>query len=98
MFRSTLPVAAAAVAAPILEARPVLAVTWTGVPPPLVDQEASFTENWNDSAWTTMSGPVAVTKLTSASTPLGAAIFRAAGSTGPRTAANLLTPVTLLDH
>ncbi len=45
-----------------------------------------------------MSGPVAVTKLTSASTPLGAAIVRAAGSTGPRTATNLLTPVTLLDH
>jgi len=98
MFRSTLPVRAAAVAAPILETRPVLAGTWTGVPPPLANQEAYFTENWNDSAWTIMSGPAAVTKLTSASTPLGAAIVRAAGSTGPGTATNLLTPLIRLNH
>ena len=91
MFRSTLAVGAAAVAAPILEARPVLAVTWTGIPPPLADQEACFTENRNDPAWTTMSGPAAVTKLTSASTPRGAAILLAAGSAGAGTATNLLT-------
>jgi hypothetical protein len=91
MFRSTLPVGAAAVAVPILEARPVPAVTWTAIPPLLADQETCFTDHWNNRAWTTMSRPAAVTKLTSASTPLGVAIVWAAGSTGPSAAANSLT-------
>ena len=53
----------------------------------------SFTNIWDDSAWTTTSSPPAVTTLPSAATPLGAAADGAAGRTGPATAADSLTQV-----
>jgi hypothetical protein len=91
MLRSTFAVVAAASAAPTTGAKPAQAVAWTAIPPPPADQEPRFTNNWNDPAWTSASSLAAVTTLTSAATPLGAAIVCAAGPTGPDIAADTLT-------
>lgn len=90
MLRSTFAVVAAAFAAPTTGAKPAQAVAWTATPPP-ADQEPRFAGNWNDPAWTSASSLAADTKLTSAATPLGAAIVCAAGPTGPDIAADTLT-------
>ena len=60
--------------------------------------EDRFTNIWDDSAWTTTSGPPAVTTLPCAAIPLGAAADGTAGPTGPVTAADPLTPVNHPTH
>ena len=70
MLRSTFAVVAAAFAAPTTGTKPARAVAWTAIPPPPAGLEPRFTDNWHDPAWTSASSLAAVTKLTSAATPL----------------------------
>jgi hypothetical protein len=99
MVRSTFDVVvAAAVAASVNGTEPASAVARTAIPPPPADQEDRFTNIWDDSAWTITSGSAAVTAQPSASTPLGAAAYGAAGPAGPAVTADTLTPVNFPTH